>query len=421
MMKYYKYWIVFIVMMLFNYIGFSQAEVEPWGNITGIRTQGQLMAFETNISVVSKDGAMVKVTAKEKQRPKFSRIGNTQIIASSIDSLYFTERITDTAAGTVYVQLALKTTAAMPVEAVYYGVVLPAELFTNASIQLDNNKAILLNAPALKNYLEKPATIIRFLSKKQTITITLAKPVSLIAKTNAGNNPALPELLIPLQKGDLPDGETIATNFSIHVSGTIDTKPVQLILNTRKTGRAFEGLGGNFRLQNPAVDPQVIDYCLSNLRVAWGRVEMPWRFWQPSIDTSGIDAAKAGHLNPRAQKSMEMAQRLYKMGMPVIVTAWFPPAWAITGTPKFRPGPDGVWGNPLDHSKDNEIYKSITDYIIYLKDQYGVEVADFSFNESDLGINIRQTGEEHAALIKGLGAFFAAKGLRTKLLMGDNS
>ena len=45
----------------------------------------------------------------------------------------------------------------------------------------------------------------------------------------------------------------------------------------------------------------------------------------------------------------------------------------------------------------------------------------FSFNESDLGINIRQTGEEHAQLIKGLGAYFQQRGLHTKLLLGDNS
>jgi hypothetical protein len=45
----------------------------------------------------------------------------------------------------------------------------------------------------------------------------------------------------------------------------------------------------------------------------------------------------------------------------------------------------------------------------------------FSFNESDLGINIRQTGEEHAKLIKGLGAYMASRGLTTKMLLGDNS
>jgi hypothetical protein len=93
----------------------------------------------------------------------------------------------------------------------------------------------------------------------------------------------------------------------------------------------------------------------------------------------------------------------------------------VVGKLKPRPGPDGIWGNPLDATKANAIYASIADYIQYLKDQYGVEVNMFSFNESDLGINVRQTAEEHAALIKGLGAYFVSRGLKTKLLLGDNS
>jgi hypothetical protein len=69
----------------------------------------------------------------------------------------------------------------------------------------------------------------------------------------------------------------------------------------------------------------------------------------------------------------------------------------------------------------SEIYKSIGDYIDYLHSHYGVEVKYFSFNESDLGINVRQTAEEHDALIKGLGAYMAGRGIKTKMLLGDNS
>jgi hypothetical protein len=42
----------------------------------------------------------------------------------------------------------------------------------------------------------------------------------------------------------------------------------------------------------------------------------------------------------------------------------------------------------------------------------------FSFNESDLGINVRQTGEEHAKLIKELGAYFATRGFANKNVIG---
>jgi hypothetical protein len=82
---------------------------------------------------------------------------------------------------------------------------------------------------------------------------------------------------------------------------------------------------------------------------------------------------------------------------------------------------NGVWGNPLDSTKMEETYKSITDYIIYLKENYGVEIKLFSFNESDLGINVRQSPTQHDAVIKGLGAYFKSHGLHTKMLLGDNS
>ena len=113
-------------------------------------------------------------------------------------------------------------------------------------------------------------------------------------------------------------------------------------------GRPFAGLGGNFRIQNPKVDPEVIDYCLKNLRVAWGRVEMPWSSWQPdlSVDPSALDTSK---LNIRVRRAMEMAQKLNRMNIPVILTAWFPPAWAAEGQLQFRPTPEGIWGNPLNN------------------------------------------------------------------------
>ncbi|HMC86100.1 MAG TPA: hypothetical protein VKI61_11270 [Chitinophagaceae bacterium] len=400
----------------------SQTEAEPWGNITGIRIDGQLMEFESNISLVQKDWSRITATAKEKQRPKYHRKGNVQIINSNLDSLYFTETVTDSAKGIAHVALDMKSKADMTVQGVYYSFMLPGEIFAGGSIKMDNKKTVAFSdSNELTTYLQPAASYIQLISKKEQLRIHFETPVTIFLKSKQDKDKKIIQVFIPLQTGALTNGQTIATAFSIEASGIIEKKPVQLALNTKTTGRPFDGLGGNFRLQNPSVDPQVIDYCLKNLQIVWGRVEMPWRFWQPSIDTSGIDAAQSGRLNIRVQKSMEMAQRLYKMGMPVILTAWFPPGWAIVGPPNFRPTPNGVWGNPLDHSKDEQIYKSIADYIVYLKNQYNTEITDFSFNESDLGINIRQTGEEHAALIKGLGAYFVSRGLKTKLLLGDNS
>src|SRR5690348_12708342 len=109
---------------------------------------------------------------------------------------------------------------------------------------------------------------------------------------------------------------------------------------------------------------------------------MPWRLWLPDADSNSVDSAKAGTLNPHAKESMEVAQRLSKLDIPVILSAWFPPQWAVTGKLQLRKQPDEEWGNPLDQNKAQEINKSSADYIQYLKDAYGVEVKLFSFNES---------------------------------------
>jgi hypothetical protein len=56
-----------------------------------------------------------------------------------------------------------------------------------------------------------------------------------------------------------------------------------------------------------------------------------------------------------------------------------------------------------------------------LKLHYGAEPRYFSFNESDLGIQVLQTPADHAEAIKRLGAYFASRGLVTKMVLGDTS
>jgi hypothetical protein len=148
---------------------------------------------------------------------------------------------------------------------------------------------------------------------------------------------------------------------------------------------------------------------------------MPWRYWQPEKKSDPVANAKSGHLDSHVQRAMEMAAKLRQLQIPVILTDWSAPDWAIIGKPVFQHQNGQPWGNPLNPDSLQEIYKSIADYIQYLRDQYGVEVRFFSFNESDLGIYVRQTGAQHDELIKGLGKYFLTRGIQTKILLGDNS
>ena len=209
--------------------------------------------------------------------------------------------------------------------------------------------------------------------------------------------------------------------MELHASGVIDHSDAEITLDMQNPGSLFAGFGGNFRLQNPAADPKVIDYCLENLRVAYGRVEFPWRLWQPEEESDPIAVAQNGGLNKRVEESFLMAKRLKAMGMPVILSCWFPPAWAIDGGPASYARQGGVIAYRLDSRKKEKIYKSMADYLLYAKRYYGIEFSMFSFNESDLGIDVLHTPQEHADFIKEFGAYLAGLNLPTRMLLGDNS
>lgn len=413
----------FILLVLFTISAkktIAQAEVAPWGNITGIRISGQLMKFESSLRLVENDWSTIKATAMERQMPKYMRDGNRQIITTKIDSVNFTEIVEDTKAGSANVDVQLSSNASFNADGVFFAVALPLGDYVTAIAKVDKGAEKKTALVGLNEDVSFTLTNIRFVSSRRQLEFVFEQPTKVTIRKNSETKDNNTQVYFTLLDGAVRAGATAEKKFTISVSGYVDNRPVNFTLDTAKPGKPFTGFGGNFRLQNPKADPQVIDYCLENLRVAWGRVEFPWRFWQPGINDNPTDSAKNGKLNPHVQQAMDMAVRLHKMGIPIIISGWFPPQWAVVGELNMRPV-NGVWGNQLDSTKMNEIYKSITDYILYLKNNYGTEVALFSFNESDLGINVRQTAAEHDALIKGLGAYFKSKGLATKMLLGDNS
>ena len=198
----------------------------------------------------------------------------------------------------------------------------------------------------------------------------------------------------------------------------LDNDAVQLVMDASRPGRPFAGIGGNFRLQHPKTDREVVEYNLENLNVTWGRICMRWSDWQPEEDMDPIAAARAGNLRDSVRQTMEMARKLAQKNIPIIASIWFPPKWAIAaGGPRV----ERQRNDPLNHKVIARIYKSIGDYLVYLKAVYGVEPVLFSFNESEKGINVYQSPEEHADLIKTFGAYLVSRGLSTKMLLGDTS
>ena len=403
----------------------AQTEVMAWGNLTGIRVEGQLMEFETSLQVVGKDWSNTSATGKEKQsRPGYHREGTTQTVTTDFGGFRFSEIVKENGTGSAIVAITAKAVKDTVIDGVYFCFDLPEKYYANATVSLNGSgkkqKLSGLVSSAEKTRKLSAKTITAESEKRQlSISFGTASPVIIRKEAQSAGY----RIYIGVMGPEIKKDQQVQRSFTIKATGTIDKTPVEIVVDAMNPGHRFAGFGGNFRLQNPKADPQVIRYCLDNMRVAWGRVEMPWSMWQPDENSNPIEAAKSGKINQHVQESMLMAQKLAKIGMPMIISDWAAPDWAIIGDPRdaFRYRSKGIYGYHLNPDKTEKIYKSIADYLVYLKQNYGVEPDLFSFNESDLGINVRHTGKEHAEFIKGFGAYIASRGIATKLLLGDNS
>jgi hypothetical protein len=445
-----------ILFAAFAAAAFAQPEVMAWGNLTGLRVDGHLLELATSMCVAQPELAGVSCTGREKQQNSYSRNGKVETVAIQMRParefrdpqnpgwvMAATEVVEDTGPATARIDLEFTSPNDADIGGAFLGIELPASVFSGGSVELVDPdpptaaRTSLAAGPADQNeYLRATATGARFISRTRQIEVTFNEPTQIIVRDDRRKGSYNLQVLLAVLTGKTTAGQSGKKSFSFKVTGEIDKNPVEITLDASHPGQMFDGFGGNFRLQNPRTDPQVIGYSLENIRIAWGRVELPWSLWHPDEATDPLAAARAGEINPRVQQAMEMARKLTQKGMPVIVSAWHPPSWAILGRAPSGPGAavpaapgaivpppqqDGPRGNPLNPEKMARIKDSIAGYLLFLKEKYGVEAALFSFNESDLGIDVRQTPREHAELIKTFGAYFASKGLATKLALGDTS
>ncbi len=407
-----------------------------WGNVVGIRVDGHLFEVHSSMCVVRPDWSGAFRSAMERQTNNYSRTGKVETVKiqaqarvnapdSPTPSYTFSavESVEDTGSGTAKIDLEFTFPAATDIAGAFLCLDLPSSLYSGGRMQLIDPVA---PAPAeislapgtkdLNEYVRAKAAGVRFTTPRQQLEVMFAEPTEVVVRDDRRQNNFDLQVYLGVLSGSAAEKQTAKKSFNLKVSGETDKAPAEIVVDASRPGRAYAGLGGNFRLQNARTDPQVIQYNLDNMRVVLARVEMPWRTWHPVEDVDPLAEARAGKVPPAVQQAMEMARSLALKGMPVIVSDWSPPTWAIVGA---GAGGRRGGGGFLDPAKMDHIKESLASYLVFLKEKYGVEAAAFSFNESDIGINVRQTAREHADLIKTLGSYFASRGLATKLLVGD--
>ena len=453
----------------------SQPEMTASGNVRGIRVEGQLFQLNSSMCVVRPDwsGNMAGrggrasyvregnvLTYKMQPAPAGGRGGQVppaQPAAAAAPGrgqaatplFYAVKSVEDTGPGTARINLEYTFPAAADIAGAYLCLQLPASDYSGGSMQLIDPvaPARAAVAPAAgaqqpgrgpvdlagqislaprnndqNEYVRATASGVRFTTPRRQLEVMFAEPTEVIVRDDRRRSSFDFQVYLGLLSGQAAENQTVKKSFNVKVSGEIDKAPAQIAVDAVHPGRLHAGFGGNFRLQFPKTDPAIIQYNLDNMRLTYGRVAMPWNNWHPVEEVDPLEAARAGKVPQAVHEAMQMAQRLHRLGARVIVSDWAPPAWAIMGAANRAaggPGGGGGGGGFLDPAKMDHIKESLASYLVFLKEKYGVEAVAFSFNESDIGINVRQTSREHADLIKTLGPYFASRGLATKLLLGD--
>ncbi|HEY7086483.1 MAG TPA: hypothetical protein VH518_00260 [Tepidisphaeraceae bacterium] len=409
---------------------FAQPECSGWGQLRGIRIDGELVPIQTTLCIAAPGWQQTAETAHWRTRdPKYLRDDQNRIICTGQvamnrgPALSFRQVVSEAGPNAMTIDLEAIAGGDMNLEGVYFFVKIPASLFGTGEGQLleaaaaDAKASFATTRPSNdKHYIGGPARGARFTSAGRQVEITFDQPREAIIQDDRRGDQANLSLFFPLGTGDLKNGQTLRANVTIKATVEPDTHPATVQIDPSQRGARFAGIGGNFcwGTQSP-----VVNFYLENLRVTWARVVMPLNLWQPEENTDPT-TRPANDLPAEIRESLRMAAELHRRNILMIISVWNAPAWAMeTDQPNGRGNGGPRRNKGVNPEKSVALANAIASYIVHFKQVVGVEPELFSFNEPDLGINVRQSPEEHRDFIKLLGGRLAALSLRTKLLLGD--
>lgn len=227
--------------------------------------------------------------------------------------------------------------------------------------------------------------------------------------------------MFQLARGPLQSGQQASARVRIVPTATPDTSPANLSLDVRQVRYKLDGFGGNYCF---AIDTPPAQYTLDHLRSAWARVEMVAADWAPDPADFAAGEPDWQKLEARdtpgskLRRRFEFDRQLSQRSLPLVSSVWWLPEWLYGDSSRKRA--DGH-RRIVPRDKWPQLADVVSSYLLHGKRRYGVEPDLFSFNESNIGVMVLMTPEEHRDVIKLLGAHFAKRGLKTKLLLGDST
>lgn len=190
--------------------------------------------------------------------------------------------------------------------------------------------------------------------------------------------------------------------------------PITVTVNTGNRQQTMVGFGGNYcqvMYTGVALD-DIGRYTLETLRPTHVRIPLPMERWDPD-----------NKAEPRYQKEdpriLELLAMIREMKDTYGVAHFIGSIW--DAAPWMVESEEGGTGGVIPVALYKETAISISELLLHIREETGVEIEQISFNEPDLGVNVRMGSEATVAFIRMAGPVFDKAGLQARFLVGDVS
>ncbi|MDO9613050.1 MAG: hypothetical protein Q7J86_00810, partial [Bacteroidota bacterium] len=179
--------------------------------------------------------------------------------------------------------------------------------------------------------------------------------------------------------------------------------------------QVIKSIGGNYCHANysqHAADA-IGDETLREFRPTHVRVALPMRLRNAKFeDYRGVNYTKQPLV-------IEVLDELKRMKNEFGVVNFTISVWDVPD--EFIADPTKTAQRVIKPESYDEVIQMLTDFFLKAKNEYGVEIDQFSFNESDGGYQIIFSPEATIAFVKKAGQKWAEAGLKTKFLLADTA
>ena len=177
----------------------------------------------------------------------------------------------------------------------------------------------------------------------------------------------------------------------------------------------IHSIGGNYCQANYSAHAAdaIGDETLREFRPSHVRVALPMRFRKTSFE------AYRGANYTKQPLVLEVLDELKRMKNEFGVKNFTISVWDVPD--EFIADPSKNAQRIIKPEAYNEVIQMLTDFFLKAKNEYGVEVDQFSFNESDGGYQIIFSPEATIEFVKKAGLKFEEAGLKTKFLWADTA